>query len=93
MTKQGPNVKRLIIHKMSTLMIPSGGGLSDGIRALSSSESIGKYAREATEWVEEVLTVVKTAPDNPYGNDEVIAGEILRQIETRKPGHCQRGEQ
>ena len=84
MTEQGPNVKRLIIRTMSTLMIPSGGGVVDGLRALSSSESVGKYAKEATKWVEDALMAVKTAPDNSYGNDdEAIAAEILRQIEER----------
>ncbi len=38
----------------------------------------------------EAIAVVKTAPDNPYGSNEEIAGEILRQIELRKtPGSAE----
>jgi len=82
---QGPEVKKLICHRMSQLMIPSGGGLLDGIRALSSPESIGNYAREATTWVEKAIATVKAAPDNSWGNDdEAIASEINRQIDQRK---------
>lgn len=78
---QGPNVKKLIIRRMSMLMIPSGGGLVDGLQALSSKESILGFTQEAIKWVEEALEVVKTAPDNPYGDDnEAIAGEILQQL-------------
>jgi spore coat polysaccharide biosynthesis protein SpsF (cytidylyltransferase family) len=65
-------------------MIPPDGGLADGIRELSSAENIGKRCREATAWVEEALAVVKTAPDNPYADDEAIAGAILEKIEKRK---------
>ena len=38
--KLGPNAKRLLAHKMSVDAIPAGGGLADGIKFLSSKESI-----------------------------------------------------
>jgi hypothetical protein len=86
---QGPNVKKLIAHKMSLIMVPPGCG--DGkhaaagvaIAALMAPGNIGKVAREATAWVEAAIAAVKSAPDNPYTDDEAIAGEILRQIELR----------
>jgi hypothetical protein len=85
---QGPNVKRLIAHKMSLLMIPPGSGknaLATGIAALMAPGNVGKVAREATAWVEAAIAVVKTAPDNPYGNDdEAIAGELLAEVEKRQ---------
>jgi hypothetical protein len=47
--------------------------------------NLGAVAREATAWVEQALTAVKTAPDNPHGDtDEAIAEEILRGIEARQ---------
>lgn len=80
----GPNVKRLIVRRMSQLMVPAGAALAAGIRELTTPGNIAKRCREATAWVEEAIDVVKTAPDNPYGNDdEAIAGEILKQIEKR----------
>jgi len=81
----GPNVKKLITHKMSRDAIPDGGGFADGLSFLSNPERMAKAARAATEWVEHAIAIVKTAPDNPYGDDdEAIAGEILRQIDERK---------
>jgi hypothetical protein len=82
---QGHNVKKLICHKMALLMIPSGAGFLEGLQALTTPGNVGKLAREATAWVEQAIAVVKSAPDNPYGNDdEAIAGEVLRQIEEKK---------
>ena len=81
---QGPNVKRLIAHKMSLLAIPPGGGLKDGIEFLSSKEKIVQAAKGATAWVEDSIAVIKTAPDNPFKTDEEIAGEILRRIDEER---------
>jgi hypothetical protein len=89
MSRQGTNVKKLIVHKMAVLMIPPGTAnpLGVGVAALVRPGNLAAVAREATAWVEQILTAVKAAPDNPYGtDDEAIAGEILRQIEARKRG-------
>lgn len=78
---QGPNVKKLIVRKMSMLMVPKGAGLQDVMQSLTSPGNIGEAAKQATEWVESAIAAVKTAPDNPYGReDEAIAGEILRRL-------------
>lgn len=77
----GPNVKKLIIRKMSLDAIPPGGGFQDGIEFLASNR-LAESGRNAAEWVQQALAVFKTAPDNPYGDDdEAIAGELLRRIE------------
>lgn len=81
---QGPNVKKLIVRRMSMLMVPDKGGLADALKALSSPKNIGNIAREATDWVMAALAAVKVAPGNSYGDDdEAIAGEVLRRIEER----------
>lgn len=83
----GPNVKKLISHRMAQLMIPEGADNPwvAGMRALSSPAKVRAYALEATRWVAAALAVVKTAPDNPYGDDdEAIAGHILQGIEERR---------
>jgi hypothetical protein len=81
---QGPNVKKLIIRRMSMLMVPDGGGLADALKSLSSAENIGGIAREATDWVMAALAAVKMSPGNVHDDDdEAIAGEILRQIEEK----------
>ena len=80
----GPNVKRLIAHKMSVDAIPPGGGLSDGFSFLLSGK-LGESAKNASEWVKDAIRIVKTAPDNPYGDDdEAIAGALLSKIADRQ---------
>ena len=81
----GPNVRKLVVEKMAKDAIPDGGGLADGIAFLSDKDRIIDGARDAQKWVEQALAVVKTAPNNPWGNnDEAIAGEILKQIEAKR---------
>lgn len=81
---QGPNVRKLIAHKMSLLMVPAGGGLATALQALTKPGNLAAVAKEATAWVEAAIAVVKTAPDNPYGeDDEAIAGAILKGIADR----------
>ena len=77
----GPNVKKLIIHKMSLLMIPPDGGFEDGLNALIKPGNISKVWKEAEEWVKEALQLVKDAPNSTYSDDEEIAGIILKGIE------------
>lgn len=87
MSAQGPNVRRLIAHKMSVDAVPKGGGLADAITFLTSPGAIGRAAKEATAWVAEAIRVVRLAVEpNPWkqADDETIAGEILRHIEERK---------
>ncbi len=84
---QGPNVKRLIVHKMSVDAVPSGGGVADAVKFLSDATGIVVAARSATVWVESAILVVRQAAEpNPWrsADDETIADEILRQIEARK---------
>jgi hypothetical protein len=49
---QGPNVKRLIAHRMSLPLIPAGtpSPLQAGLSALAKPGNITAVAREATEW-------------------------------------------
>jgi hypothetical protein len=77
----GPNVKKLIAHKMSLDAIPPGGGIADGVSFLLSGK-LGESAKAASEWVRRAIATVKAAPDNPFGDDdEAIAAELLRRID------------
>lgn len=78
---------RLMCHKMAQDAIPRDGGLADGVRFLSSKESIVQGARKAREWVAQAINLIRTAPDpNPWKNatDDEIAAEILRKVELKK---------
>jgi hypothetical protein len=86
-TPLGPNVKKLIIRKMSVDAIPSGGGLSEGISFLTKPGALSSGFKSAAEWVKSAIEVVrKAAEPNPWkdADDEAIAGELLRKIEERK---------
>jgi len=84
----GPNVRRLIARKMALLAIPVGSGKESFARGLDVITNRGKFssvASEASDWVRRAIATMKTAPDNPYGDDdEAIAGAILKGIEQRE---------
>lgn len=83
----GPNVKRLIAHKMSLDAIPRGGGLNDALNYLSSKDNITESARRAKDWVRlAIRTLRQAAEPNPWkdADDEAIAGEFLRKIDERQ---------
>jgi hypothetical protein len=89
---QGPNVRKLIAHKMSLLMVPKGAGLAGALKSMVTPGAIGNFAREATQWVETALAAVKAAPGNPYGDDdEAIAVEILGRLSTLRAGQTNEG--
>jgi lysozyme family protein len=72
---------------MSHDAIPDGGGLQDGIAFLLNQDAMNEGYRRASKWVQEAIDAVKSAPDNPYGdNDEAIAEAILAKLdEKRRP--------
>lgn len=83
--RTGPNVRRLIAHKVALDAVPKGGGMGDAIKFISTPGAIGDGLREAARWASAAIAAVKAAPGNPYGDDdEAIAGEILRQVEAIK---------
>lgn len=81
----GPNLKRLMAHKMAIDAVPPGGGLFSALDVLMSPKKMQESAQSALEWSILAVNAVRCAVDNPYGDDEeVIAGEILSKIEERK---------
>ncbi|MFA5767618.1 MAG: hypothetical protein WC919_06875 [Candidatus Paceibacterota bacterium] len=81
----GPNVRKLICHRMSSIIVPPNGGPKDVFEAITTPNKLTQIAKESAVWVEEALAAIKSAPDNPFGgDDEAIAGEILRRLEERK---------
>jgi hypothetical protein len=82
-----PNVKKLIIHKVSMEAIPKGGGVADGLKFLTDKERISKTVHAADQWVKDVIAAVRKAGEpNPFkdATDEEIAGEILRKVDEKR---------
>lgn len=83
----GPNVKRLIAHKMSLDAVPAGGGLNAALDFLSDKDNITESARRSTEWVRLAIKALRQAAEpNPWkdADDEAIAGEFLKRIGERE---------
>ena len=84
----GPNVSKLIAHKISREAIPAKGGFSDGLTLLSQPDQLLASAKAATAWVFAAIDAVQAAPGGgTYGDDEAIAGEILRRLDNRKKSY------
>ena len=85
MIEHGPNVKKLIVLFISRGAIPAGGGLADGIEFFRNPERRKDILAQAEANAIQAIQVIKSAPDNPYGeDDEAIAGDLLKRIEERK---------
>ena len=83
----GPNVKRLIAHKMSLDAVPAGGGMDAALSFLSSKDNITESARRAKDWVRLAIKAVRSAAEpNPWkdADDEAIAGHFLEKIAERQ---------
>lgn len=83
--KIGPNAKRLLSHFIALEAIPNGGGIADGLNFLTDRNRMHQGMERAMANLETAFSAVKSAPDNPYGNDdEAIAAAILDRVEQRK---------
>ena len=81
------NITKLITHKISVDVIPSGGGFAYAFDFLTNKEKIKKTTENARKWVTDKILEVRNAQEpNPFKNmtDEEIAGEILKEIEKRR---------
>ena len=85
--KLGPNMEKLLIRRIAVEAVPSGGGLSDGIKLFTEPGRLKFAHRTALAWVDEAISLIRSSSDNPYGDDEeTIAGAILILIKAREQG-------
>lgn len=81
----GPNTRKLLGHFIAREAVPEGGGLADGLNFLIDPDRRQRGMEKAMVNMEAALAAVKSAPDNPYGDDdEAIAAAILARIEARQ---------
>jgi len=79
--KIGPNLKKLMILKMAR---DAAQGSNPMAAAMESLKNIAPRMRDALAWCDEAISVIRSSPDNPYGDDEeVIAGAILAEVEKK----------
>lgn len=85
--KLGPNTRRLLAHFIALEAVPAGGGLASGLNFLANPEQRQRGIATAMANLDAALKAVKSAPDNPYGDDdEAIATAILERVEQKKAG-------
>jgi hypothetical protein len=83
--KIGPNLKKLMVHFMAVDAIPAGGGLQAAVDLIMSPNGLRDSAMRSLAQALAAVDAMRAAPDNPYGDDEeIIAGEFVKQIEERK---------
>lgn len=85
--KLGPNTRKLLAHFIALEAVPEGGGLASGLNFLADPDQRKRGIERAMANLDAALQAVKSAPDNPYGNDdEAIAAAILKRVEQKKAG-------
>jgi len=85
MSKYCPNVTKLIIKFIAREAVPPGGGLASGLEFFGNPERRKQVLESAESKAIQAIQLVKSAPDNPFGNDdESIARELLSQIKKRQ---------
>lgn len=80
-------MRRFVAHRMALLAIPPGtpNPFAAGVAVLANPGIAAKNWTEAVAWCCAAVDAVKSAPDNPFGDDdEAIAAEILRGIVERQ---------
>lgn len=89
-TPAGPNARRLFAMFVTHEVIPpdSKNGLADGrdfiVGCIKNAPEAKEKMRKAFENYRAAIAYVRAAPDNPYRNEEEIAGAILAAIEKKK---------
>ena len=84
MSKYGPNVTKLITKFIAREAVPPGGGLASALEFFGNAEQRKKVLDAAEAKAIQAIQLIKSAPDNPFGNDdEKIASGILEQIQER----------
>lgn len=84
MSEYGLNMRKLLAAFIALESVPPGGGLAAGLRFVQDSEYRKQVLARVDARLRAAIEVVKTAPDNPYKNDEEIAAAILAEIERNK---------
>lgn len=84
MNKYGPNVTKLITKFIAREAIPAGGGIADGIEFFRNQERRKQVLEIAESKAMQTIQLIKSAPDNPFSNDdEQIASGLLKKIEEK----------
>ncbi len=83
--KLGPNMRELLARFIAIEAVPIGGSLADGLHFLTAADRRQQGISRAISNTKMAIEVVKSAPDNPFGDDdEAIAAAILERIKAQE---------
>lgn len=83
--KLGPNMKRLLFAFMARLAVPPGGGFAGAVDVFLNPEKMKENMREALKQADLAIAAMRSAPDNPYGDDEeTIAKTIIDEVDKHR---------
>ena len=82
----GPNVTKLILQFVACEAIPTGEEVFGSVMTFfRDADKRKQILNKAETDALSAIKLIKSAPDNPFGdNDEAIAGILLQKIEERK---------
>ena len=83
MSEHGPKVTKLINRYMAQLAVQNCGELDTATKFFIDAGYRKQIMNRAETEVMNWISVVKTAPDNPYSDDEQIADALLSEVEKR----------
>jgi len=84
-SQYGPNVTELITRFIACEAVPQGGGIADALEFFKNPALRKQIIDRAKANALAALRLFKTAPDNPFGDDEeAIAGYLLKRIEEKR---------
>ena len=84
MRNHGQNMAKLILMLASRNAIPTGGCFADGVKFFTDTEHRMRVLQQAERDADTAIQAIKTASDNPYGDDsEVIAGLLIERIQEK----------
>jgi hypothetical protein len=69
----GPNMKKLLARVVARKSIPPGGGMADAINIITTPGALLEVTRVSLDWTDQAIQAVRSAPDNPYGNDDILS--------------------
>lgn len=80
--KYGRNASRLIAERIAVTLVPPGSPRPRELAVRNfTKENIKRAAKEAYQWLDGALALLRSCKGNPYGGDEeALCGAILKRI-------------
>lgn len=86
MSEHGKYVTKLITRFFIIEIIPKGGGVDDALKYFQDREHRKRVTDAAEKKAIAAIELVKTAPDNPFGDDDERIAQALLSLDEKRRG-------